>query len=764
MIPYVLAIIFCDIPASTYILRYLSFHLLAIASWSVMAALQASCTFSVTSYDTALCLLPPVEQCEHIDSLRELYDRAYGRWPAHINLIYPFVAPEHLGQARQQIQAQLQKSSSTTATTCVKFDSPGLFKQRHNNTAILQGTKHSSLEVLEALRLSALLALGHRPEPHNFHLTVGQTEDNSVSSLEFLLSKLRLLPSLEFEVGSLAILVRERTSVDNTASRMRLWGTIDTVSPGTTSPTLTPEYWLNDPLASSTGVNPSADEDDVVDSATIFNRAVQPGKTFHFDQSLGRWKRTIESERHLIAPSLLTISSYNVLVDSEYPPARDRDPLLISTIHSESANADVLVLQEVSDGFLSSLLNKSDIQNAYPFTSHAPPSQSDIGPLPSLRNVVVLSKLPFRWEMVPFHRRHKGAVVAILESTVPSGSLVVAGVHLTCGLTDGSVAAKKVQAQNLIRHLTHHYNNHPWLISGDFNIATSTYTIESALNSRSISSQTYHTLSVIEDLLGGEGLFDAWSVVRDEKTSDAEGTDAVGLYRGEQGATFDPRNNVLAAATSGTSQNRPQRYDRILIRPQDVLRVTNFNMFGLPTDSNGVSEVPSDHYGVRASLQLSRPALQLSPDHHQIIRNLKVDPQRVPHLAVHELTPMLTSHHMFLTKEQSLKRKAAFALLKEVVLGPENSTAVDIPLVMVTVGSHAMDVDTSDSDIDCLCIGTISPKTFFKLVRQRLLKAEGQGIRILRKVDASTGTMLEISVNSIPMDLQYCPAARVVEK
>jgi poly(A) polymerase Pap1 len=113
------------------------------------------------------------------------------------------------------------------------------------------------------------------------------------------------------------------------------------------------------------------------------------------------------------------------------------------------------------------------------------------------------------------------------------------------------------------------------------------------------------------------------------------------------------------------------------------------------------------------------------------------------------------------------QRQQAFALLKQVVIGASdenNSATSDIPLVVVAVGSYALGVWTADSDIDCLCIGTISSKTFFKLVRQRLLKAEPQGIRILRRVEANTGTMLELSVNGISMDMQYCPAARVVER
>ena len=131
------------------------------------------------------------------------------------------------------------------------------------------------------------------------------------------------------------------------------------------------------------------------------------------------------------------------------------------------------------------------------------------------------------------------------------------------------------------------------------------------------------------------------------------------------------------------------------------------------------------------------------------------------------LKTVLSAHRMFPTNEEVQQRQKAFALLKQIVLGTsgdDDQPTSDIPMVIVPVGSYALDVWTSESDIDCLCIGTISSKTFFKLARQRLVKADDQGLRILRKVEASTGTMLELSINGVAMGLQYCPATRVVEQ
>jgi poly(A) polymerase Pap1 len=132
-----------------------------------------------------------------------------------------------------------------------------------------------------------------------------------------------------------------------------------------------------------------------------------------------------------------------------------------------------------------------------------------------------------------------------------------------------------------------------------------------------------------------------------------------------------------------------------------------------------------------------------------------------------DLASVLAARSMFPTEEETQQRQKALSVLKQVVLGTSNdddSVTSEIPMVVVAVGSYGLDIWTSESDIDCLCIGTISSKTFFKLARQRLIKAHDQGVRILRKVEANTGTMLELSVNGVAVDLQYCPAARIIER
>jgi endonuclease/exonuclease/phosphatase family metal-dependent hydrolase len=727
----------------------------------------------INSHDTALCVIPPHMACGDIDRLRELYDKAYGKWPAHVNLIYPFVAPASLPRAQEQIRAYLDCNLDSSKPQRVEMAEAGLFKHRNNSTVFLQETRSQTGSCLKSLRTMALEAINQKPAPSNLHLTIGQSENNTRFSQQYLLGKARLLPSLRFYVGGLAILVRERSGA---VDHMKLWGVIQISQPEDAWIPSSPEYWIQQPHTDTPNLN--SEEGDKAQPITVnlsgAGGDVQSGSTYFYESQHSTWSKCEGTEQEFEDIRTLMISSYNVLIDTEYPPTLERDPYLLQTILSDSAAADILVLQEVSDDFLSYILNDPRIQQHYQYASHGPPNQPDIGPLLSLRNIVILSRWYFSCNLVPFHRKHKGALVAKFEGAIRTDSssrqnLVVAGVHLTAGLTDSSVAAKKAQLQILISYLTHQHEKDTWLVAGDFNLATSSYTIDTALEDQSITNETVTALSSIETAFSEVGLIDTWAVAHVEGADEVAPTTYDELFEGEEGATFDPRNNVLAAATSGTSMGRPQRYDRIFVRSDDALRVSRCNHFGLPSEVDGAQVVPSDHTGIRSTLKVLEDSTVTEAQSLELVKRTKVKLKRASSSLsqLTELKSVLATGKMFPTGEEVQQRKLALEVLRRVVLstaGSGDSEASDIPMVIVPVGSYALGVWTADSDIDCLCIGTISSKTFFKLARQRLVKAQDQGVRVLRKVEANTGTMLELSVNDVAMDLQYCPAARIVER
>lgn len=737
---------------------------------------EAPARIPTTSYDTALCIIPPRSQCGYVDQLRELYDKAFGRWPAHINLIYPFVPPDQLPRAQKQIENYFAEHVGQDRPLNVELAQAGCFVQKNKCTIYLteEGSGDSDLP-LESLRTMALEALGQRPLRSTLHLTVGQSQDNTVFARSFLLEKARLLPSLRFSVGSLAILIRERTTGSSSTDHMRLYATIN-LQPSNGSPRPdSPDYWVRS-LPSNVTV-PQFEENAQGGMAQHehmpYDQGVQSGLTYCFDEEEFKWSPYAAGEPVYIDTETIRVASYNVLVDSEYPPTHDRDPLIVSTILSDSAMADVLLLQEISDDFLSYLLSDTEIQRRYPFVSHGPPTQLDIGPLPSFRNIVILSCYPFAWNSVPFYRKHKGAIVAQFRGMALPGSssqeaLVVAGVHLTAGLTDGSVATKSAQMKTLITYLEQNHREDPWIIAGDFNIVTSTHTIETARKNKSITEETANTLLSIETAISDAGFVDAWNVARVEAIDQPSIVD-MELFEGEEGATFDPQNNRLAAGTTTTSHDRPQRYDRILVRPKNALRIIRFNHFGLPETIDGVQVIASDHYGVRTTMKITSSGEKNSATDTDSTNQPLVQPKRaIPTLLEpSSISSVLAAYDMIPSEEQTAQRQEAFETLEKIVLNTASDPECEnsgIPLVMVPVGSYALNVWTADSDIDCLCIGAVSPKTFFKLARQRLVKAANPQVRILRKVEASTGTMLELSVNGALVDLQYCPAAKVLER
>ncbi|KAL1967186.1 hypothetical protein VTN77DRAFT_3477 [Rasamsonia byssochlamydoides] len=768
-----------------------------------MATSSESAIPSLGSYDTALCVIPPTHMTRDIDRLRALYDKAYGRWPAHVNVLYPFVAVECLPRALEVIQSKLRSTGleSGYQDLHVRLDKSDCFAHKRSNTIYMtedvSPSNGNSRRNLAQLRKDILQAFNRPDDAYRLHLTIGQSEAHDVPSREYLLDKAGLLPPIEWRVEELVVLVREKVHARGAASsRMRVWGTISlsgdfpiTISESLNlqkSPSLESELPQNErdlkdsQLSSSSGhTQPNSTSNPAA--------AAQPPITFQFSAANSIWNpiqpTALPPDERVTAGSL-TVSTYNVSVDAISPPPRDRYPILLQNLLSESALADLLVLQEVSDDFLSYLLNHDDIRNPYPFTTHGQPDPAEIGPLASLWNIVVLSRWRFRWEWPPFEKRHKGALVVVLDTvgTYKDSTflpLIVAGVHLTCGLTDNSIAAKQSQVKSILRHLSRNYPENQWIVAGAFNIATSRYTIDAAVKGKSISPQSATTLSSLDTMLFETGLCDAWFAARasagETSSSNRGRLEFESLYEGEEGATFDPTENPLAAEIAGRSyHSRPQRYDRIFVKG-DSLRVTNFNMFGFPGgNSDNQSEKPSgrcgsDHWGIRASLELDpNPAAGQSTIHAHLSVPIQVK-KAPPDIAdVTALKACLDEHHMFPTHEEVSKHKEVFSLVKDLLQQGQSRDAAEtrssLSFVVVPVGSYRLGVWNTSSDIDCLCIGQISPKTFFTIFVPKLRKAAGLGVKVLRKVKAASGTMLQLEVRDVRVDLHYCPATSVVER
>ncbi|KAH8736645.1 hypothetical protein BGZ61DRAFT_470180 [Ilyonectria robusta] len=725
--------------------------------------------FAFTSHQTALCLIPPRDIWPDADRLRCLYDKAYGAWPPHINVIYPFVRPEVLSDAAD-ILSQLALSQHHHRR--IKLGTGDAFIRKHHNTIFLRPDHGPDTAALSQLRDEICDALDQpRGRDYRPHMTIGQSDDALAAPHHFLIEKVRLLSPLAWDLGQIALLTRDATHSGGEGPRpMMLWATLDLSSQLLTR-FQPPQHFYESP-----GIVFKSGDLSLTPKATA-----QPS----FQCISGTWQATamspIVGDAQLVLDNLI-VASYNVLAEFEWPPNSNRYPGLVDNLLSSRAAADVLVLQEVTDHFLPFLLANKDIRLRYPFATHGPPGQPNIGPLPSLLNVVVLSKFPLQWEHLPFQRKHKGCAVVQFPTIGTRDSndrfrpWVLTACHLSQGLTDGAVVAKMKEVQRMLDHLSIHYAQHPWILAGDFNLATSSYTVDAARKKQDITSNTVQYLHDIDMILSNAGFQDTWLTTRLEsgESSDVvtDYQSAADAYEGEQGATFNPFVNSLAAKLVGTGlNNRPQRYDRILIKPNNQYRPQGFNMFGQTPSGQSDGDEPSyasDHWGVRCLLV--RASVE-DDTKESVLPETKVHLRKAPP-GLHNLDDLkrcLDRHGCLPTEVDGAGRKHALLVLENALLdadrpGAQADSRSGLVLTIVPVGSYGLGVWTDASDIDCLCIGSISSKTFFLLALQRLRKAASEGIKVLRRVKANSGYMLELEVCGIKVDLQYCAATSIAER
>lgn len=568
---------------------------------------------------------------------------------------------------------------------------------------------------------------------------------------QFLLQKARWLPKVEWSVDRLYILIREKLPAGG--SEMKTWATVS-LDDGSISRYDQPKPFFDE--------LPTPVENDGIPYSYLG------------DGVWGQPSRTGYSTSPTAEVSSLAVSTYNVLAEFDYPPSQARYPLIVRNILSDSARADVLVLEEVTDDFLVFLLREPDVRDLFTFCSWGPPDQEDVQPLPSHNNIVVLSKHAFTWEHVPFHREHKGAILAQFHTLgqwddADFRPLILAAVHLTHGLKDGSIAAKKMEVETILKYLDDKYPENPTILTGDFNITTSSYTINQALEKKAVTTQSITYLRNIEESFVENGFVDVWAELELEKGG-ASDDDLDAAFEGEQGATYDPTTNALTAEIVGSGFNmRPQRYDRILIKSDDYFKALIFNRFGFITQE--VGKYASDHWGVRAVLRLG-PETE-SQEAADVAANITpVQLKTIKHLSETEddLAGLLKQVQAIPSEEEVQQHAAALRLLRETILeasAPTVSTETgrsSTPLVLVPVGSYGLGIWTSSSDIDCLCIGPFSSSTFFSLATQRLRKAADKGVKVMRRVKAHTGTMLELEINGVKIDLQYAPAGAIAAK
>ncbi|CAF0969811.1 unnamed protein product [Rotaria sordida] len=131
---------------------------------------------------TALCLIPPENVWEQIQSIRSTYDKAYPRWMPHINLVYPFVHESEFANIKIQLESILNQRKPFE----IEFDKTSFnyFKQKGNECTFHIKPKISK-DVVELQQIIENFLPNYlkNTRPFEAHLTLGQTTTSRISDM-----------------------------------------------------------------------------------------------------------------------------------------------------------------------------------------------------------------------------------------------------------------------------------------------------------------------------------------------------------------------------------------------------------------------------------------------------------------------------------------------------------------------------------------------------------------------------------------------------
>lgn len=801
--------------------------------------------------DTALCIIPPRHLWPQIDRVRSRHDKKFPNWPPHIKLIYPF---EPVQRLKTRMEA-VSKAVEYLGPIRVRLEAPDLYHEDEHRQAIFlhvddansvdeDGGGSRPLDRLCEAALESAQPL-ERGAWYRSMIVGHALVDESADGAESLLLRASLLSGLEWEVDELHVLVREGLTSEPRpeGSRMIHWATISLTDGG-----VCVHQKRDTRLRYCVMYNKAvAGRVEVPGVRKFYNKPISPKleefSPYSFDGV--EWRQSTPSvlrKRSLSATqSTFAVASYNVLGRT------DDFPILIENILHNNAEADVLVLQETTHSFLSHLLHNKRIQERFAFCTHRPISRSDDDALPSQEVVVVLSRYAFCWEIIPLPqskfepdhlnehekdhdshydienddaetlldrptvedstRTHSRALLLEFRKNEDCANpgkrqapLALAAFHLTPGWYHESYHAR-ARELDAIKHYI--FSGTPAVLAGGFNMPTSSLTLRY--------SGFQGDVRQVENGLLSSGYIDAWLVAKMTSGAEADNDPVPPEFQGEQGCTNGAALHGTVSDDLGHQKlgGRPQRLDRIMVKPHGSLVVQSFNKFGNPakaeddapsdiSDSSGISksyslnsvesqpptsairdtshklretaEQSNLRFGVRAVVQLGRGSSCLG--------NVSVADDSAPSVASHlgnglpthlkghgsVLEALRDAHGIPLLGECQL-RVAAFEVLKIVLCGPFPSLASSEPdkhgvdLVIVPVGSYGLGVWTSSSGLDCMCIGSFSLPTFIDLATQRIRQAPHRGIRLIRKRDTYMGTILELDVrileDHLRVDLTY---------
>ncbi|CAF1457117.1 unnamed protein product [Adineta steineri] len=161
---------------------------------------------TTTTVETALCIIPPENVWEQIQTIRSIHDKAYPRWMPHINLIYPFVPENNF----DNIKVQLELICNRRKPFQIQFNQSSFeyFKQRGDLcTYHLRPTMSTDIVELQKSIQNQLSNIIKTKRGFEAHLTLGQTTTSEISNT--LIDIKNKWTTIEFTVDRIYMISRE---------------------------------------------------------------------------------------------------------------------------------------------------------------------------------------------------------------------------------------------------------------------------------------------------------------------------------------------------------------------------------------------------------------------------------------------------------------------------------------------------------------------------------------------------------------------------
>jgi 2'-5' RNA ligase len=139
------------------------------------------------SHQAALVLLPSSDIVGPIDAVRRVHDKQFHRWPAHINLLFPFISSaskpsEQEGPVavlNQDIHLRIQRVTRNIQPFRISLnaESPGVFHHTQKSKTVWLGSTSQSVKELQAALQAEFLDVRADRRPFTPHLSVGQARN-----------------------------------------------------------------------------------------------------------------------------------------------------------------------------------------------------------------------------------------------------------------------------------------------------------------------------------------------------------------------------------------------------------------------------------------------------------------------------------------------------------------------------------------------------------------------------------------------------------